>query len=752
MTVEGGFLEKKGEGTSVLVGIRIDANSRELLNWALAKIAKPGDRVVAVHVFRPSEENFYKLSLEKSLDGYLAEYESFCNVKKVDLVGQISQGNSVRKVLVREAKICAATTVVVGISKHNALGCSLSMARYCSKRLPPTTTVLAVHNGKVIFQRDGIKQQSGQQGDQRTSLRSLLHPSFNTDCQFLIPSCTRKHDFGASKVSDVESPVHEIVCDSEGGFRDLKDNPVEHDSPLEEKGDLIKPTTMEIGSSELVEDDNFNLAHEEKVDISSSSISLFIRKLPESRPGWPLLRRAATSRSEALIDKKARNMSVVEWVMSLPNRSLYQTPEPQKGLDRVKFYTVLKIDLDKTEKALVRENYDCSHGRTRSCSTDLLELPKELMSLLVTNSSSCRWFSHKELQSLTDQFSPKNLIGKGGFGKVYKGSLPNGQPVAVKILKSSKDAWKDFLLEVDIITSLQHKNILPLIGVSVKDNELISIYPLLAKGSLEENLHCEGDKSVLPWEVRFKVAVGIAEALSYLHNDCSRLVIHRDVKSSNVLLSDEFEPQLSDFGLAIWAPTTSSYVTDSDVVGTFGYLAPEYFMYGKVSDKIDVYSYGVVLLELLSGRKPISNEKPKGQESLLMWATPILESGDPTNLLDPNLDGEFDKNQMKRMVLAASLCITRTARLRPRISQILRLLQGDDDVAKWAKFHDCVPKEMDNQDEEEYPSPNARSHNLSLALLEGDDDTTSVSSIEQNTHKSLEDYLRGRCSRSSSFD
>lgn len=122
------------------------------------------------------------------------------------------------------------------------------------------------------------------------------------------------------------------------------------------------------------------------------------------------------------------------------------------------------------------------------------------------------------------------------------------------------------------------------------------------------------------------MAVAIAEALSYLHKECSKPVIHRDIKSSNILLSDKFEPQLSDFGLAIWGPTHSSSIIDSDVVGTFGYLAPEYFMYGKVSDKIDVYAFGVVLLELLSGKKPIGVESVKGQESLVMWVRVLSEN------------------------------------------------------------------------------------------------------------------------------
>ena len=159
--------------------------------------------------------------------------------------------------------------------------------------------------------------------------------------------------------------------------------------------------------------------------------------------------------------------------------------------------------------------------------------------------------------------------------------------------------------------------------------------------------------------------------------------------------------QLSDFGLAIWGPTDSSFLTQADVVGTFGYLAPEYFMYGKLSDKIDVYAFGVVLLELLSGKRSISFENPKGQQSLVMWvrvfsetkffqllvrcinytneshgfqAKPIIESGDVKGLLDPNLNGNINETQMHRMVLAATLCITQSARLRPKMSEVIRLL------------------------------------------------------------------------------
>ncbi|CAN1836700.1 Protein kinase STUNTED [Linum perenne] len=262
-----------------------------------------------------------------------------------------------------------------------------------------------------------------------------------------------------------------------------------------------------------------------------------------------------------------------------------------------------------------------------------------------------------------------NLIGKGGCNNVYKGTLEDGKQVAVKIRKSSSpEAKEDFVKEVEIMSSLKNKNITPLVGICIKDSSLISVYHFLNQGSLEDYLH--GRDSVMTWDLRFSIAVKVAEALNYLHNDASRPVIHRDVKSANILLSDGLEPQLSDFGMAMWAPTASAFVTQPDVVGTFGYLAPEYFMYGKVSDKIDVYAFGVVLLELISGREPIITSKDsKAQQSLR-----IMQSGNSNHLLDPTLDGNFNEVQFQRMVTAAKLCITLSARLRPKMSEVITII------------------------------------------------------------------------------
>ncbi|XP_031265740.1 probable receptor-like serine/threonine-protein kinase At5g57670 [Pistacia vera] len=685
---------KTDEKRNVLVGIRIDNYSRDLLSWALVKVAEPGDCVVAIHVCRNSDQASKSKPL---LDTYLEVYKGLCSARKVDLIGKIFSGSSVRRILVREAKNYAAIALVVGMSRRNKLGRWSSPARYCTKRLPPTTDVLAIHNGKIVFGKGKNNHLlPGVNGDPRPSLCSTEN----------ISPREINSEFGDSE-ADTEKSSFALCLNSEDETRDS-----DTDSKYRSISFGNDRRRMSLRSSFLAED------------------------IMEHRPGWPLLARASLGTLEA---KLARNLSVVQWVMHLPDRSPQQSP---------RFSTI-------EEKAPLERQMSCIVDESiRHSSLD--ELRDGLRILLETNSSSFKWFSYEVLKSATSQFSSENMIGKGGCNRVYKGILPDGKRVAVKIMQSSREAWKDFAREVDIISSVEHRHITPLLGVCIEDTDLISVYEFLSKGSLEEYLHGKlKDKQVLSWEVRFKVAVGIAEALNYLHNECSRPVIHRDVKTSNILLSDRFQPQLSDFGLAIWGPTSSSYLTEVDVVGTFGYLAPEYFMYGKVSDKIDIYAFGVVLLELLSGRKPIGSEASKGQESLVMWAKPMIENGNVKNLLDPNLKGKINEVQMQRMVLATTRCITRAARLRPKMREVLNLLKGDTDSAKWVNSPIKEENEdLDNQDvndDEVYPHSSAELH-LGLAFLDVDDDSTSFSSLDRSNILSFEDYLKGRWSRSSSFN
>ncbi|KAG7971633.1 hypothetical protein I3843_07G145200 [Carya illinoinensis] len=495
-----------------------------------------------------------------------------------------------------------------------------------------------------------------------------------------------------------------------------------------------------VGSSRKPEE-NSGLVCEYKEEVSSSSASFLMKDSPQSRPGWPLLKNSASASFDFSRDSEDRNMSVVQGLMSLPNLSNSVIPQTQTG-----------VISNKIESHIERERCFSEDLDTENNSTDTESLLKELEFLMRTNFTGCRWFSYKELNSATSNFSSENLVGEGGCSKVYRGCLPCGRSVAVKVLKSYEKAWNDFYREMDIISTLKHKNISPLIGVCLEDDYLISVYDFFSVGNLEDNLHGHGNRSVLPWEVRFKVAVAVAEALNYLHKECPRPVIHRDVKSSNILLSNKFQPQLSDFGLSIWGPTDSTYEIHSDVVGTFGYIAPEYFMRGRVSNKIDVYSFGVVLLELISGRKPIDYHTLKDQISLVKWAKPLLKSGDVKALLDPKLEEDFDVDQMHKMVLAASLCVSQSARLRPKMSQILKILKGEKGA------EDCVPhnidtKELGNQDEDDlYPEFGCKRQSDS-ALLQTENDNNSLSSgdterclsnAEKPRHFMLKDYLKQR--------
>ncbi|CAH8391855.1 unnamed protein product [Eruca vesicaria subsp. sativa] len=453
---------------------------------------------------------------------------------------------------------------------------------------------------------------------------------------------------------------------------EIYDGLSDKDIELKTEESTVKSRVLEITS-------------QEKRRVSGRSLSLPSVEVMDQKPGWPLLR--TTTLATPVVQHHTRNVSVVNWVMSFPERFPHQNLTSQQSF----------------------------------CDSQLKDILKEIN----------KWFSYDVLKTATSDFSSENIIGKGGYNEVYKGVLEDGEEVAVKILKSSgKEAVKDFIEEVRIISSLSHQNISPLIGICVQYNDLISVYNLSSKGSLEEALQ---GKHVLGWEERFKIAVGLGEALDYLHNQCSNPVIHRDVKSSNVLLSDEFEPQLSDFGLSIWGSKSCEYTIERDVVGTFGYLAPEYFMYGKVSDKVDVYAFGVVLLELISGRITISSDSPRGQESLVMWAIPMIEKGDAKELLDPNISGSLDEAQFQKTVVAAKYCLKREATHRPNIREILKLLRGEDEVEKWVnkveEDKDCL-----DDDDEVYPNSNKELH-LSLAMLDVEDnDSDSVGSLEKSNH------------------
>ncbi|KAL2346900.1 hypothetical protein Fmac_000900 [Flemingia macrophylla] len=290
-------------------------------------------------------------------------------------------------------------------------------------------------------------------------------------------------------------------------------------------------------------------------------------------------------------------------------------------------------------------------------------------------------FTYDEILVATNCFSESNLLGEGGFGYVYKGVLPCGKEIAVKQLKSgSQQGEREFQAEVETISRVHHKHLVELLGYCVTGAERLLVYEFVPNNTLEFHLHEEKD-AFLEWKTRIKIALGSAKGLAYLHEDCNPAIIHRDIKASNILLDFKFEPKVSDFGLAKIFPNTDSCISHltTRVMGTFGYLAPEYASSGKLTDKSDVYSYGVMLLELITGRPPITATGSRN-ESLVDWARPLLaqalQDGDFYNLVDPRLQQNYEAEEMVRMITCAAACVRHSARLRPRMSQIVGALEG----------------------------------------------------------------------------
>ncbi|KAJ4872878.1 Protein kinase protein with adenine nucleotide alpha hydrolases-like domain [Raphanus sativus] len=701
-------------GRAVVVGVKFDAASSELLDWALVKVAEPGDTVIALHIITNGDDSSF-VSLVKTFDSVLEAYEGFCKLKQIELKLKLCRGSCTRKVLVREAKLCHGSKVVVGVSKSCSHS-SVSVAKYLARKLSKDCWVLAVDNGKVMFQKDGSSLK-GKGNAHRNTLSSFFQMHKNTK---VVNSW------------EEEEEEEEAELDRSNG-RSLRQALVS--SCLGNRfvcGDLSRSSSCNDDQY-----DNADEFHKSKMAIEpvkvpedlTRFITMLVNELPEFRPGWPLLCRVASPDVLANVPRSYsfRQIPVAQWVLKLPSRT----------------NSLVSSSTSEAKQLSTSLNNESLDGNDSMIVKGLHE----------RFSTSCRSFKYKELVSATSSFCPDNFIGKGGSSRVYRGYLPNGREVAVKILKQTKGVLKDFVAEIDIITTLNHKNVISLLGYCFENNNLLLVYNYLSRGSLEENLHGnKKDPVAFRWNQRYKVAVGIAEALDYLHNKAPQLVIHRDVKSSNILLSDDFEPQLSDFGLAKWASVSTTQIICSDVAGTFGYLAPEYFMYGKMNDKIDVYAYGVVLLELLSGRKPVSSESPKARESLVMWAKPILDDRDYPQLLDQSLLNDNDGDQMERMALAATLCIRHNPQSRPEMGMVLNLLRGDVEMLKWAK--EQVSNGLEDSKllkDEKLKRSNLLQSHLNVAFLDmEEDESISMRSMEQGI--SVEDYLKGRESRSSSFN
>ncbi|PVH32990.1 hypothetical protein PAHAL_9G542800 [Panicum hallii] len=290
-----------------------------------------------------------------------------------------------------------------------------------------------------------------------------------------------------------------------------------------------------------------------------------------------------------------------------------------------------------------------------------------------------RWYDLAELEVATGGFCAENVVGEGGYGTVYRGVLAGGEVVAVKDLFDHKgQAEKEFKVEVEAIGKVRHKHLVGLIGYCAEGPKRMLLYEFVENGNLEQWLHGDvGPVSPLTWDIRMKIAVGTAKGIAYLHEGLEPKVVHRDIKSSNILLDKKWNPKVSDFGMAKVLGSGSSYVT-TRVMGTFGYVAPEYASTGMLNESSDVYSFGVLLMELISGRSPVDYNRPAGEVNLVEWFRGMVGSRRVEDLVDPRVAAPPPPRVLNRVLLVCLRCIDADAHKRPRMGQIVHMLEGDE--------------------------------------------------------------------------
>ncbi|XP_062169039.1 cold-responsive protein kinase 1-like isoform X2 [Alnus glutinosa] len=291
-------------------------------------------------------------------------------------------------------------------------------------------------------------------------------------------------------------------------------------------------------------------------------------------------------------------------------------------------------------------------------------------------------YTYKELRDATNDFSPASKIGEGGFGSVYKGRLKNGSLAAIKVLSAdSRQGLREFLTEIKVITEVEHENLVKLYGCCVEGTHRILVYGYLENNSLAQTLLGGGHSSIqFSWETRRKICVGVAQGLAFLHEEISPHIIHRDIKASNILLDKDLTPKISDFGLAKFIAPNLTHIS-TRVAGTAGYLAPEYALRGQVTRKADIYSFGILLLEIVSGRSNTNRRLPVEDQYLLerrdLQAWVLHEKGELLRLVDTSLNENFDVEEATRFLKISLLCTQDMPKLRPSMSTVVSMLLGE---------------------------------------------------------------------------
>ncbi|XP_020192773.1 probable LRR receptor-like serine/threonine-protein kinase At2g23950 [Aegilops tauschii subsp. strangulata] len=328
-----------------------------------------------------------------------------------------------------------------------------------------------------------------------------------------------------------------------------------------------------------------------------------------------------------------------------------------------------------------------SRRRRQRCPSLLEQGGRDLEGGVAARLGNVRQFGLRELHAATDGFSARNILGRGGFGDVYRGRLADGTAVAVKRLKDPSGASGEaqFRTEVEMISLAVHRHLLRLLGFcAAASGERLLVYPFMPNGSVAARLR---GKPALGWQTRKRIAVGAARGLLYLHEQCDPKIIHRDVKAANVLLDEHHEAVVGDFGLAKLLDHGDSHVTTA-VRGTVGHIAPEYLSTGQSSDKTDVFGFGVLLLELVTGQRALEVGKGSGlslthKGVMLDWVRKVHQEKMLDLLVDQELGPHYDRIEVAEMVQVALLCTQFQPSHRPRMAEVVRMLEGDGLADKW---------------------------------------------------------------------
>jgi serine/threonine protein kinase len=342
-------------------------------------------------------------------------------------------------------------------------------------------------------------------------------------------------------------------------------------------------------------------------------------------------------------------------------------------------------------------------------------------------------FSAEELEKATNNYDKSRVLGQGGYGTVYKGVLPNNKVVAIKKSKiSDQRQIEQFINEVIVLTQINHRNVVKLLGCCLETEVPLLVYEFITNGTLSDHIHNKSLASSLSWEKRLKIATETAGALAYLHFSTSMPIIHRDVKTSNILLDDNYMAKVSDFGASRLIPLDQKQLTTL-VQGTFWYLDPEYFYTNQLTEKSDVYSFGVVLAELLTGNEALSFNRPENDRNLALYFVSAIKEDRLLQILEHNIVNEGNIQELKEVANLAKKCLSIKGEDRPTMKEVAMELEGLTIMVK----HPWENADLHMEETEFFLDSHTRSFNIDVGI--GCSSTTEDDSITKHVPEALDD-------------